>query len=102
MVEPLDMYSDYFEYNINTWGARLAFGRQSLPTEDDSDSDGPLCTIRMGHSHLKVLVYMVHRGMMEHEAATDVQSNVPAAILGDLGIDVAKWDAFWGHHNRSS
>ena len=50
----------------------------------------------MSNEHLKVLVFMCKRQILDYESNMQIQVAVPTAILSQLGIAMEDWDAFLG------
>ena len=103
MAEPLDIYADVFHVSVNPWGVNMTFGlRDPHPRSGELKEDVNLCTVRMGHAHFKVMAFMLHRQMTTYERDGEVQGDLPSNVLRALNIDVAEWDKFWEHRDRSA
>lgn len=96
MTEPFDLYSDAFTITISPWGANLSFQlHEAHPAPATVNQPTRLGTIRMSNEHMKAMVFMLRRQILQHEAGNGVQCDVPTGVLSQLGIPREDWDAFW-------
>ena len=96
MTEPFDVYTDAFIVTVTPWGANVSISlREPHPAPVSAESPDRLGTIRMSNEHLKVLVFMCKRQILDYESNMQIQVAVPTAILSQLGIAMEDWDAFW-------
>ena len=91
-----DVYSDAFTITVTPWGANITFSlHQPHPSGPSSQPPQELGTIRMSNEHLKAMVFMLRRQVMQHEEASGVRCEVPIRVLAQLGIAPEDWQVFW-------
>ena len=96
MTEPFDIYTDAFTVSITPWGSNISFSlREAHPTPAAIREPTLLGTIRMSNEHLKTMVFMLRRQMMQQEQGSGTQCEVPMQVLNQLGIPREDWDAHW-------
>lgn len=97
MAEPFDEYADQFTVTIGGYGSSLTFMRTnrkpSAPGSNPQSDD--IGTIRMSVEHLKTMVFVIHRHVIQAENNMGVQVPVPAMILNTLQIAPEDWERFW-------
>lgn len=94
---PFDEYADQFTVTITPFGANLSFAvREAHPAGGVRVPQSiHLGTIRMSIEHLKTMVVIIRRQVMEVEAQTNVKADVPVQILNQLQIAPEDWQNFW-------
>ena len=97
MPEPIDVYSDQFQINMGPYGATLNFllSGATPPSPGSAPQVDKLATIRMSLEHLKVMIFVLRRQILEYERASGVQLQLPSDVLNALGIGREDWDALW-------
>ena len=95
MSDQFDAYTDVFHITVSPWGANLVFGLRPSSPESTEEPNDTLGVIRMGHEHLKVMCFMIHRQMVNYERELDAECVVPERLLAALNIPSAEWAAFW-------
>ena len=96
MTEPFDVYTDAFIVTVTPWGANVSISlREPHPAPASVEPPDRLGTIRMSNEHLKVLVFMCRRQILNYESDMQIQVAVPTAILSQLGIPIEDWNDFW-------
>ena len=96
MPEPFDVYADAFSITVTPWGANLSFQlHEPHPSRQTITQPGTLGTVRMSIEHLKAMVFMLRRQVLQHEQSTGVKVDVPTQVLATLGIGRDDWDPFW-------
>lgn len=97
MPEPFDVYSDQFQVVLNPWGASLNF--QLTPAQPPAPGQPTpadlLGTTRMSMEHLKALVFISRRQIMQVERAAGVSYPLPMEVLNQMGISPEDWETFW-------
>ncbi len=96
MPEPFDQYADQFTITLTPFGANLSFGvREPHPSMGRAPQSQNLGTIRMSVEHLKTMVMIIRRQVIQVEGATGVKAEVPRDILNQMQIAFEDWEAFW-------
>jgi len=94
--EPFDVYADQFTVTLTPFGANLSFAvREPHPSGARAPQAEHLGTMRMSIEHLKTMVMIVRRQVLQVENETGVKAEVPRAILSQLNIPAEDWDSFW-------
>lgn len=94
--EPFEDYSDSFSVTITPFGANLSFAlREAHPSTGKPPKIDHLGTIRMSVEHLKTMVILIQRQVLEIEDQTRIKAEVPGEILEQLHITPEDWKAFW-------
>ena len=94
--KPFDEYCDQFTVSITPFGANLSFAvREAHPSAGRAPQARHLGTVRMSIEHLKTMVMILRRQIINVESETGVKTEVPRAILNQLGIAPDDWDSFW-------
>lgn len=98
MPESLDVYSDQFQVHTNPHGSALNFfaSPPTPPAPGVAVQSQLLVTVRMSLEHLKLMTFMLHRQMKQHESGLGVIIPVPVQVLNALQIGPEDWNAFWG------
>ncbi|MBI4330749.1 MAG: hypothetical protein HY673_05680 [Chloroflexi bacterium] len=94
---PFDEYADQFTITVTPFGANLSFAvREAHPAPGGRIPQAiHLGTVRMSVEHLKTMVVMIRRQVMQVEAQTNVTADVPGQILNQLQIAPEDWQSFW-------
>ena len=88
-----ETFSDIVATHLSPWSAAITFGlRSTMPTEDHK----MLTRVRMPLAQAKVLGILLMRGIRQLEQTTDVDIDLPDAMLAELGIAKEDWDRFKG------
>ncbi len=94
--EPFDEYCDMFTVSITPFGANLSFlVREAHPSPAQAPHPRNLGTVRMSIEHLKTMVMVIRRQVLQVEHDTGVKAELPPVILKQLNIPPEDWDAFW-------
>jgi hypothetical protein len=97
MAEPIDIYSDSFQFNTGPYGATLNFmlSPSTPPAPGKMPQPETLATIRMSLEHLKLLTFVLRRQIMSHERQSGVNIQIPTQVLNSLSISIEDWDSLW-------
>ena len=49
----------------------------------------------MSNEHLKTMVMLLRRQILQHEQNSGIKVDVPSQVLAQLGVAREDWDAFW-------
>lgn len=94
--EPFDAYADQFTITITPFGANLSFAvREAHPSAARTAQVQHLGTIRMSIEHLKTMIMIIRRQILQVEEETGIKAEVPRGILNQLQIAPDDWDTFW-------
>ena len=94
--EPFDLYSDAFTITITPFGANLTFAvREPHPAVGRQQQTTNLGTVRMSNEHLKTMVMIIRRQVIQVEEKTGVKAEVPRDVLNQMGIGPDDWDLLW-------
>ncbi|MBI4285149.1 MAG: hypothetical protein HY670_04510 [Chloroflexi bacterium] len=94
--ETFDEYADAFTVTITPFGANLSFSvREAHPSSNKPPQIQHLGTLRMSVEHLKTMVVILRRQILQVENDTGVKADVPLAILNQLQISAEDWGSFW-------
>ena len=94
--ETFDEYVDQFTITLTPFGANLSFAvREAHPSTGQAPQSRHLGTIRMSVEHLKTMVWIIRRQILNVEEQTRVKADVPRDILNQMQIGPEDWDAFW-------
>ena len=94
--EPFDEYTDTFTVTITPFGANLSFSvREAHPAPGGVPKPQHLGTLRMSVEHLKTVVMVTQRQILQVENESGVKAEVPRPILNQLKIAPEDWDTFW-------
>jgi hypothetical protein len=84
-------FSDIVGTHINPWSVSVSFGlRSNTPNEPHKMN----LRVRMPLQQAKVLALMLIRGIRQYEEQGQVQVDLPARILNELGIPPEDWQRF--------
>ena len=95
--EAVDIYSDQFQVTTGPFGAMLNFGLTGS-TPPPAGSLPPVerkATVRMSLEHMKVMTFLLHRQVMQHETQTGVKIPIPQVVLNALQIGLEDWNHLW-------
>lgn len=94
---PEDVYCDQFQVNTAVFGCTLNFSVSgpTPPAPGAPPHADRVATVRMSLEHLKVMTFVLHRQLLQHEAQTGTIIPIPAQVLNALQIGREDWDAFW-------
>jgi hypothetical protein len=97
MDDPADVYCDQFQLNTNPYGATLIFGLTSsnLPGPGQPPRVDQKAVVRMSLEHLKSLVFIARRQILQYERTTGISIPVPLEVLNALGISPEDWETLW-------
>ncbi len=97
MPEPVDVYSDQFQVNTAPYGCVLNFfvSGPTPPAPGAAPQVERLATVRMSLEHLKVMTFILHRQLLQHEAQTGTEIPIPAQVLNVMGVGLEDWNTFW-------
>jgi|WetSurMetagenome_2_1015567.scaffolds.fasta_scaffold450311_1 hypothetical protein len=97
MADPIDVYTDQFNLNINPYGATLNFSISSatLPAPGTAPQSERVATVRMSHEHMKVMAFILRNQILQYEQQTGVNIQIPIEVLNGLRISREDWDTIW-------
>ena len=97
MEEPIDIYSDQFQFNLCPYGCVLNFMVTDAvpPAPGSAPQARRLASVRMSVEHLKVMTFILHRQISLAETQTGIRTEIPIQVLNSLQISREDWDAFW-------
>ncbi|MBI4312769.1 MAG: hypothetical protein HY681_13460 [Chloroflexi bacterium] len=91
-----DVYADAFTITITPFGANLSFSlREAHPSLSRTPQMTQLGTVRMSVEHLKTMVMIMRRQVLQVEAQMGVRAEVPREVLNQLGVSPEDWESFW-------
>ncbi|MDP2920640.1 MAG: hypothetical protein Q8O43_10550 [Dehalococcoidia bacterium] len=94
--EPFDEYADQFTITITPFGANLSFAvTEAHPSAGRVPQVRTLGTIRMSVVHLKLMVIMLRRQVLQVEGQTGIKAELPNNLLNQLQIPLEDWSGFW-------
>ncbi len=97
MAEALDVYADQFQVNTNPYGCSLNFlvSPPTPPAPGAPPQPQLQATIRMSLEHLKMMAFILHRQVKQHEEGTGTSVPLPLHMLNALQIGLEDWNGFW-------
>lgn len=97
MADVLDFYADGFQIMTTAYGVTLNLARSgAAPPRPGTTQQGELlATVRMSLEHLKLMTFVMHRQVHQHETENNVAVQVPAAVLNSMQIGPEDWQKFW-------
>jgi len=97
MAEPLDFYADGFQIMTTAYGITLNLVRSgsSPPRPGTMQQSESLATVRMSLEHLKLMIFVLHRQLHQHETEYSVAVQLPASVLNSMQIGPEDWEKFW-------
>lgn len=97
MADPLDFYADAFQVTTSTYGCTLNLLRSASapPRPGTLQASECLATIRMSLEHLKVMAFILHRQLRNHEVEGGIAVPVAAPVLNSMQIGLEDWEKFW-------
>ena len=97
MNEPIDVYSDQFQFNLNPVGCVLNFmiSDPVPPAPGSPPKAQRVASIRMSVENLKVLVFLLQRQIRLVENQTGVKAELPIQVLNSMQISPEDWNGFW-------
>jgi len=97
MDEKLDIYCDQFQVNSGPFGCALNFAvsKPEPPAPGKTPEVDRVATIRMSLEHLKTMVFILRRQLLEQEEKAGVKIELPIRVLNALSISKEDWDTFW-------
>lgn len=94
--EPFDAYSDQFTITLTPFGANLSFSvREAHPSPTVPPQIKKIGTIRMSTEHLKSMVFIMRRQVLQVEAESGVKAEIPISTMNQMGIAPEDWDNLW-------
>jgi hypothetical protein len=99
---PVDVYSDQMGVTVGPFGCALNFS-QSLAVPPAGGAIGagyPVATVRMSLEHLKIMVFLLRRQVVQHERNSGVQIPIPREVLNQMRIGLEDWKECWGADAR--
>ena len=69
--------------------------REAHPEATSIKQPERLGTVRMSNEHLKAMVFILRRQILQFEQSQGVQCDVPTQVLSQMQIAREDWDAFW-------
>jgi len=97
VAEPFDTYVDQFQVVMSPWGAVLNFSvtAPKPPAPGQVPAALDVGSLRMSTEHLKALVFIARRQVLQVEKAAALSHPVAIEVLNQLGISPEDWDTFW-------
>ena len=96
MSEPFDVYADQFTITITPFGANLSFAVvEAHPSAGRAPQSERQGTVRMSVEHLKTMVMVIRRQILQVEQGAGFSAEVPRNILNQLQIPFEDWESFW-------
>ena len=97
MSDALDFYVDGFQIMTTAYGITLNLARSgsAAPRPGTPQQGELLATVRMSLEHLKLMTFVLHRQLHQHESEYSVAVQLPAAVLNSMQIGPEDWDRFW-------
>ena len=97
MAEPTDFYADGFQVTTTAYGCALNLVRSGSapPRPGTMQASELMATARMSLEHMKLMAFVLHRQIHEHEVEHSVAVQVPSAVLNSLQIGPEDWEKFW-------
>ncbi len=97
MSEPVDIYSDQFQFNLSPYGCTLNFMLTDAapPAAGLNPQAQRMATVRMSIQHLKVMTFILRRQVVATEEQTGVRAEIPNDVLNSMRISREDWDSFW-------
>ena len=102
MPEPFDVYADTFQISTNPWGGTLNLNLTgALPVAPGTPPTNILVgTVRMGLEAVKVLAFLLHRQIEQHERALNIKVEISQQVLNAVQIGPEDWQEFWRRADR--
>lgn len=102
MAEPVDVYADQFQISTAVYGCTLNFlvSGPTPPAPGTAPQVERLATVRMSLEHLKVMTFILHRQLLQHETQTGTTIPIPTHVLNGLQVGLEDWERFWRAEGR--
>ncbi len=96
--KPFDVYADTYQVSTNPWGVTINFMLSDpMPVAPGTPPKvANVGHLRLSLENLKVLVFLMHRQVKQHEQNLGVNIQIPRQVLNALQISVEDWRPFWG------
>jgi hypothetical protein len=97
MGDAVDIYTDQVGINLGPFGCALNFAiSPSLPPAGGGMAPGqPVATVRMSLEHLKLMVFLLRRQLLQYERASGIEVPLPSDVLNQLRIGREDWNECW-------
>jgi hypothetical protein len=97
VAEPFDVYADTFQISTNPWAVTLNLNLTgALPVAPGTPPTNTLVgTVRMGLEAVKVLAFLLHRQIEQHERALGITVEISQQVLNAVQIGPEDWQEFW-------
>lgn len=97
MPDEVDVYSDQFQVTVSPYGCTLNFTLTNAtpPAPGSVPQSQRQATVRTSLEHLKVMVFVLRRQMLQYEREAGIQVELPISVLNSLGIGHEDWESFW-------
>ncbi len=96
MPEPFEIFADAFTVTVGAWGSSMSFQlREAHPEATSIKQPERLGTVRMSTEHLKAMVFILRRQVLQYEQSQGVRCDVPTQVLAQMQIPREDWDVFW-------
>lgn len=90
MIE--ERFSDVFWTSISPWACAITFGIR--PVMLNEEEQFPRLRVRMSLEQAKALAIMLLRNIRVYETETNIDIDIPDALLEDLNIPREDWERF--------
>jgi hypothetical protein len=99
--QPVDVYADQLQATFGPFGTTLNFGASlAIQTAGGIPQGQPVATVRMSLEHLKVMVFLLRRQLLEYERESGIRITIPMDVLNQLRVGKEDWQACWGANDR--
>ena len=97
MPDSFDVYVDQFTLSVGPYGVALNFSRSSPkpPVPGSIPQAEEIGVIRISLEHLKLMAFMLKRGVQDAEGQLGIDIPIPMQLLNQLKIGLEDWDKFW-------
>lgn len=99
MPEPLDLYADTYQVSTNAYAGTLNFMlSDAMPSAPGTPPRSTrVASIRLSLENIKLLTFLLHRQIRQHEEQLGVNIQIPRQVLNTLQIGIEDWQTLWGH-----
>ena len=95
MQDVPDIYADQFNFRIGPYGVVLNMELSSPETSSNRQTPQTVTRIRVSHELLKVMVFMLWRGIRSTEKELGVSFPISNQVLNAHKIAPEDWNAYW-------
>ncbi len=96
--KPFDVYADAYQVTTNPYGVTINLMLSDpMPVAPGSPPKvANVGHLRLSLENLKLLAFLMHRQVKQHEQNLDVNIQIPRQVLNALQISPEDWQPFWG------